>query len=68
MLPGVEGLSLRAIRFQVLERVAVRLSRVHHWCMEAYSEDLRKKILQAVDRGMPNSEAAKNFGVSRSLP
>jgi transposase len=34
--------------------------------MKAYSEDLRKKILQAVDRGMPKSEAAKTFGVSRS--
>jgi transposase len=42
------------------------LSRVHHRCMKAYSEDLRKKILQAVDRGMPKSEAAKTFGVSRS--
>jgi transposase len=34
--------------------------------MKAYSEDLRKKILQAVDRGMLKSEAAKTFGVSRS--
>ena len=34
--------------------------------MKAYSEDLRKKILQAVDRGMPKSEAARTFGVSRS--
>jgi transposase len=34
--------------------------------MKAYSEDLRKKILQAVDRGMTKSEAAKTFGVSRS--
>ena len=42
------------------------MSRVHHRCMKAYSEDLRKKILQAVDRGMPKSEAAKTFGVSRS--
>jgi transposase len=42
------------------------LSRVHHWCMKAYSEDLRKKILQAVDRGRPKSEAARTFGVSRS--
>jgi transposase len=42
------------------------LSRVHHWCMKAYSEDLRKKILEAVDRGMPKSEAARTFGVSRS--
>jgi transposase len=42
------------------------LSQVHHWCMKAYSEDLRKKILEAVDRGMPKSKAAKTFGVSRS--
>jgi transposase len=42
------------------------LSRVHHWCMKAYSEDLHTKILEAVDRGMPKSEAAKTFGVSRS--
>jgi transposase len=42
------------------------LSRVHHWCMKAYSEDLRAKILEAVDGGMPKSEAARVFGVSRS--
>ena len=42
------------------------MSQVHHWCMKAYSEDRRKKILQAIDRGMPKSEAAKTFGVSRS--
>lgn len=42
------------------------MSRVQHWFMKAYSEDLRKKILQAVDRGMPKSEAARTFGVSRS--
>ncbi len=42
------------------------MSRVHHWCMKAYSEDLRTKILEAVDRGMPKSEAARAFGVSRS--
>ncbi len=34
--------------------------------MKAYSEDLRTKILEAVDRGMPKSEVAKTFGVSRS--
>jgi transposase len=35
--------------------------------MKAYSEDLRKKILEAVEhRGMPKSEAARTFGVSRS--
>ena len=34
--------------------------------MKAYSEDLRAKILEAVDGGMPKSEAARVFGVSRS--
>ncbi len=33
--------------------------------MKAYSEDLRTKILEAVDRGMPKSEAARAFGVRR---
>ena len=42
------------------------LVRVHHRLMKAYSEDLRAKILEAVDRGMPKSEAAKTFGVSRT--
>jgi transposase len=42
------------------------LGQAHHWCMKAYSEDLREKILEAVDRGMPKSEAARIFGVSRT--
>lgn len=38
----------------------------HHGCMKAYSEDLRRKIVEAVERGMSKTTAAKNFGVSRS--
>ena len=34
--------------------------------MNAYSEDLRKKIVEAVDRGMPKIEAARTFGVGIS--
>jgi transposase len=34
--------------------------------MKAYSQDLRAKILEAVDRGISKSEAARTFGVSRS--
>src|SRR4051812_3551404 len=34
--------------------------------MKAYSTDLRVRILEAVDKGMPKSEAARTFGVSRS--
>jgi len=34
--------------------------------MRAYSEDLRKKIAQAVERGMPKARAARLFDVSLS--
>ncbi len=34
--------------------------------MKSYSEDLRKKIVVAVGRGMPKSEAARLFDVSLS--
>jgi transposase len=34
--------------------------------MNAYSEDLRKKIIEALRRGMTKSEAARTFSVSRS--
>ena len=35
--------------------------------MKAYSEDLRKKVVQAVhQRGMPKSQAARLFGISLS--
>lgn len=34
--------------------------------MNAYSEDLRKKIVEAVEKGMPKSEAARTFGVGIS--
>jgi transposase len=34
--------------------------------MNAYSEDLRKKIVEAVERGMPKSQAARVFGVGIS--
>jgi transposase len=34
--------------------------------MKAYSEDLRRRVLAGVDRGLPRSEAARVFGVSRA--
>jgi transposase len=34
--------------------------------MKAYSEDLRRKIVEAVERGTPKSEAARTFGVGIS--
>ena len=34
--------------------------------MNAYSEDLRKKIIETLRRGATKSEAARTFGVSRS--
>jgi len=38
----------------------------HHGRMNAYSEDLRRKIVEAVQRGMPKAEAARAFGVGVS--
>ncbi len=32
--------------------------------MRAYSKDLRLKVLDAVDRGMPRKEVARIFGIS----
>ena len=34
--------------------------------MRAYSEDLRLRVIAAVDGGMPRSEAARVFGVGRA--
>lgn len=34
--------------------------------MKAYSEDLRKKIVDAIERGMPKAQAARTFGVGIS--
>jgi transposase len=34
--------------------------------MRAYSEDLRKKIVAAIERGMSKAEAARTFSVSLS--
>jgi transposase len=34
--------------------------------MKAYFEDLRRKIVDAIERGMPKAEAARTFGVGIS--
>ncbi len=34
--------------------------------MKSYSEDLRRKIVTAIERGMPKTEAARLFDVSLS--
>jgi transposase len=34
--------------------------------MKAYSEDLRRKIVDAIERGMPKAEAVRTFGVGIS--
>ena len=50
-----------------LERFAAQVVHWHHApMMNAYSKDLRKKIVQAPRRGTTKSEAARSFGVSRS--
>jgi transposase len=42
------------------------MTRCHHVYVNAYSEDLRKKIVEALSRGMGKSEAAHTFSVSLS--
>jgi transposase len=37
-----------------------------HGSMRAYSEDLREKIVAAIERGMPKAQAARTFDVSLS--
>src|SRR3712207_3701369 len=37
-----------------------------HGCMRAYSEDLRKKIVATIERGMSKAQAARLFDVSLS--
>src|SRR5215213_3223587 len=49
-----------------LERFAAQVIHWHHAPMNPYSEDLRKKIIEALRRGTTKSEAARSFGVSRS--
>jgi transposase len=50
-----------------LERLAMSLTHSHHALMDAYSEDLRRKIVRGVEqRRMSKSEAARVFGVSLS--
>ena len=34
--------------------------------MKAYSEDLRRKIVDAIEQGMPKAQAARTFGVGIS--
>jgi transposase len=34
--------------------------------MKAYSEDLRRKIVDAIERGMPKAQATRTFGVGIS--
>ena len=49
-----------------LQRLAALLNHGHHMRMRAYSEDLRRKIVETVQRGMGHNEAAHSFGVSLS--
>ena len=42
------------------------MDRSHHVRMKAYSLDLRRKVVEAVLRGMPNVEVARSFGIGIS--
>jgi transposase len=49
-----------------LQQLAIALGWAHHGSMNAYSEDLREKIVEAKERGMPTVEVARTFGVGLS--
>ena len=49
-----------------LKQLAIRLGLTHHRCMNAYSEDLRKKVVEAKECGMPTVEVARTFGMGIS--
>lgn len=51
---------------ELFQRLAIALGWAHHRSMNAYSEDLRKKIVEAKERGMPTVEVARTFGVGLS--
>jgi transposase len=40
------------------------MNRCQHGYMNGYSENLRRKVLSAVGRGMPKAQAARTFDVS----
>jgi transposase len=48
----------------LIQRVGYSLILSESIRMRAYSEDLRLKVLDAVDRGMPREEVARVFGIS----
>jgi transposase len=49
-----------------IKHLAVSLDRSHHVRMRAYSLDLRRKVVEAVLRGMPKAETARTFGIGIS--
>lgn len=50
----------------VLQRFATWLGQEHRRCINAYSEDLPKKIVEAKGRGLPTIEVASAFGAALS--
>jgi transposase len=54
------------VRADALQRVAARVNRWEHGRMNGYSEDLRRRIVSAVERGMSKTQAACTFGLSLS--
>ena len=52
--------------FASLKHLAERLDRSHHDRMRAYSLDLRRKVVEAVLRGIPKAETARSFGIGVS--
>ena len=51
---------------QVLERVAEKLGSCEAVAVKQYSVDLRERLLEAIDAGLPQAEAARLFGIGVS--
>jgi hypothetical protein len=49
-----------------LEQYVNRLVFVRTWTMNAYSKDLRLRVLDALDRGLSRKEVSELFGLSLS--
>jgi DNA-directed RNA polymerase specialized sigma24 family protein len=49
-----------------LQHVAAKMSRWEHARMNGFSEDLRRRIVSAAERGMSKSQAARTFDLSLS--
>jgi hypothetical protein len=59
-------ITYRGRKLVLSQHVAARMNRWEYGRMNSYSEDLRRKTVSAVGRGMPKAQAARTFSPSLS--